>query len=78
MVVCTGIPGYFWKIHWKVPKFLEGKELFVINVSDVNEIEYTLVPNTKRESGLWKHFNLRKWKTASQIDTDVAVFKQCD
>ena len=57
-------------------KFLEGKELLPINMSDTREIEYTQVPNTKGKSDLWKHFNLRKRKTGGQIDAAVAVCKQ--
>ena len=69
--------GYFRKAHRKVPKFPEGKEkkLLLINMADTSEIEYTLVPNTKGKSDLWKHFNLRKRKTDSRIDADVAIFK---
>ena len=59
MVVHTSALSYFLKAHQKVPKFPEGKEL-LINMVDTREIEYTLVPNTKGKSDLWKQFSLYK------------------
>ena len=59
-----------------MPKFPEGKELLLINMSDTREIDYTLVPNTKGKSDLWNHINLRKQKKDGRIDTDVAECKQ--
>ena len=43
---------------------------------DTCEIEYTLVPDTKEKSDLWKRFNLHKRKTYGQTDADVAICKQ--
>ena len=34
MVVHTSVLGYFWKAHYKLPKFPEGKELLPINMVD--------------------------------------------
>ena len=61
-----------------MPKFPEGKELFLMNMADTREIEYILVQNTKWKSDLWKNVNLRQQKRDGQIDADVAVCKQCD
>ena len=72
-----GILGYFRKAHRKVPKFLEGKELFHMNMADTREIEYTIVPNIKAKSDVWKLFNLRERKTAGRVDGDVTVCQQC-
>ena len=74
-VLVYTIPGYFWNAHRKVKKFPEGNEL-LINMADTHEIEYTLVPNTKGKSDLWKHFNLQKRKTDGGMDADVC--KQCN
>ena len=41
--------------------------------SGAHEIKYTLVPNTKGESDLLKHFSLRKRKTYGRIDAGAAV-----
>ena len=57
-------------------KFPEEEERLPIKMSDTREIEYTLVPNTKGKSDLWKHFDLRKRKTDGRMDADV-VCKQC-
>ena len=43
---------YFKKVHRKVPKFSEGKELLINILADTCEVEYTLVPNTKGKSEL--------------------------
>ena len=61
-----------------MPKFPEGRELLINILADTRKIEYTLVPNTKGKSDLWKHFNLLKRKTDGRIDTDVAEGKQCN
>ena len=61
-----------------MPRTREGKELSLINMADAREIEYTLVPNTKGNSDLWNHFNLRMRKTDGRTDTDVGVCKQCN
>ena len=58
----------------------EGRALFLIKWVDTHEIEYTLVPlpNTKGKSDQWKHFSLWKQNTASQLDADDVVWKQCN
>ena len=61
-----------------MPKFPEGKELFLINMADTHEIKHTLVPSTKIKSDLWKHFNLRERKTDGRMNADVAACKQCN
>ena len=71
-----GLLGYFRKTLRKVPKFPEGKELR-INMSDKREIKYTLVPNTKVKSDLWKHCSLHERKIDGRTDASVAVCKQC-
>ena len=48
-----------------------------ILLADTGEIKYTLVPNTKEKSDLWKHFSLHKQKTDGRINADIAVCKQC-
>ena len=53
------------------------KEL-LISIADRREIEYTLVPNTKGKSDLWKHLYVCKRKTDGRIDPYVAVCKQCN
>ena len=45
-------------------------------MADSCEIEYTLFPNTKEKSDLWKHFNLRKRKTKGRTGAAVVVCKQ--
>ena len=44
-----GTIGYFRKAHRKVPKFPEGKKLFLLIMADTREIEYTLVPKYQSE-----------------------------
>ena len=47
-------------------------------MAGTHEMKYTLVPNSKGKSDLWKYFNLSKKKTNGQINMDVAVCKQCN
>ena len=61
-----------------MPKFPDGEEFLLISMVDTPEIEYTLVPNTKEKSDLWKHFNLHERKTDGWIDAAVVVCKHCN
>ena len=48
------------KVPWR-------KRNLLISMMDTCEIEYTLVPDTKEKSDLWKHFNLREQKTDGRL-----------